>query len=150
MIILGVTCDYKHVKEAEAKLTKNSSSMPPKTSHPLPDDLIAKILKTKYLFSGYDYERMIFMTAFDLIVHSVPRKGKLSFPNEALKLLPSEFTSAPITFEDFTPELLLKWWTILQKSFVKMETAPGTNPLANWYHLAMGYDAGIASNLSTL
>jgi Zn-dependent oligopeptidase len=123
-------------------VVQDEASKPKESQYPLPDEMIERVQKTKFLFAGYDYRRMAFMTAFDLLVHGLPYKSSLSVEDKnALEILP-EKNLLTLEYSNVTGKSLLQLWTALQKHIVKMDTVPNTNPLACWYHLAMGYDSG--------
>jgi len=89
-----------------------------KTKEQLPDDLIASICKTRHINDAYKYSRQIFMSLFDLKVHS-----------------------------NIDVETISDLWEKMQKEYTTIETIPNTAFLCSWYHLSMGYDAGYYSYL---
>ncbi|ORX44127.1 Metalloendopeptidase family-saccharolysin & [Piromyces finnis] len=89
-----------------------------KTKEQLPDDLIASICKTRHINDAYKYSRQIFMSLFDLKVHS-----------------------------NIDIEIISNVWEKMQKEYTNIETISNTSFLCSWYHLTMGYDAGYYSYL---
>ena len=83
------------------------------TPIPLPREWMAKLKQSRMVFSGYKYMRQIFMTLYDLRIHS-------------MKVPP-------------TKEQLKDLWKDLQSKLVGVDMIPETFPPSSWYHLAMGY-----------
>ncbi|KAJ1552214.1 hypothetical protein HK096_000988, partial [Nowakowskiella sp. JEL0078] len=88
----------------------------------LPDSTITALQKSRGLLSGYRYSRQAFMSLFDLVLHG-PQ-------------------SAPATAASIST-----LWSQLQKKYTNLDMIPNTDPVASWYHPAMGYDAGYYSYL---
>ena len=113
----------------------DSNKPPGKSPHPLPAALTESLKKSEYLFAGYQYMRMVFMTAFDMIIHSIPHTDEYTVPLDIYK-------NEPLSLKDLNENEMLTLWKKLQFEMTGMKFVNGTNPLANWYHMAMGYDAG--------
>lgn len=100
---------------------------------PLPDALIEKLSSSRYLLSGIKYQTMVFMMAFDLHVHSIDFDDPANTIQDVDHVWHSMFKEyLPTYYHDPTTPLL------------------GTRPTANWYHIAMGYDACYYSYLWSL
>jgi len=101
----------------DAKVLKRLSSHY-ETKEKLSDELITAICKTRHINDAYKYSRQIFMSLFDLKVHS-----------------------------NIDVETISEVWETMQKEYTSIETIPNTAFLCSWYHLSMGYDAGYYSYL---
>jgi thimet oligopeptidase len=84
-----------------------------KTGQPLPDDLIAALVRSRYVDDGYDYTGQIFYSEFDMAVHS---SG------------PHVDTTAV--------------WDKLEDELTPLPAVQGILPQASFGHLMGGYDAG--------
>ena len=84
-----------------------------KTGAPLPDDLIAALVRSRYVDDGYDYTGQIFYAEVDMAYH----------------------TSGPHV--DTTAV-----WDKLEGELTPLPPAPGIRPQASFGHLMGGYDAG--------
>lgn len=84
-----------------------------KTGQPLPDDLIAALVRSRYVDDGYDYTGQIFYSEVDLAYHS---SG------------PQVDTTAV--------------WDKLEGELMPLPAVQGIHPQASFGHLMGGYDAG--------
>lgn len=82
------------------------------TGKPMPEDLVNKLVASRYAFSGLTDLRQLFFGKYDMIAHTNPT-------------LDSE-----------------KLWMELYPQVVMMDAFPGTNPAASFGHIIGGYDAG--------
>jgi len=95
------------------------------TKEPLPDHLLTKMVKAKNADAGYHYERLTFMSLYDMIIHTT----------NDLKL---------------DEEFLVNLWENLKLKHTKVEHTKGTFPPTWWQHLTTGYDAGYYGYLWSL
>jgi thimet oligopeptidase len=83
-----------------------------KTGEPMPEDLVTKLVNSRYAFSGLTDLRQLFIGKYDMIAHT----------NSSLQ-------SA-------------KLWHELYPQVALIDSLAGTNPAASVGHLFSGYDAG--------
>jgi Zn-dependent oligopeptidase len=95
----------------EEVLAKISSHY--QTGEVMPKDLQRNLVKAKIANLGFLYRRLIFMSLFDLAVHSP--NGHTDIENK---------------------------WIELKLKHTKIPHVPGTAPYATWQHLTTGYNAG--------
>jgi Zn-dependent oligopeptidase len=91
----------------------------PSSPDPLPPKYAQSLIKSRFALSGYHYSRQLFMTLYDLRIHSIQ-------------------VGEPLP----TAEQLNEWWQQMSLELTGMKPVVDTQPMASWYHLAMGYDAG--------
>lgn len=89
-----------------------------KTGNQLPEDIIQSLTRTRKVSAGLKFSQQIAVTAVDLHLHIVD-------PNEREETIPQ-------IWKEMTERLV----------GVRLEDGPGSNPAAQFYHIAMGYDAG--------
>ncbi|KAG0013245.1 Thimet oligopeptidase, partial [Podila clonocystis] len=89
-----------------------------KTGNQLPEDIIQSLTRTRKVSAGLKFSQQIAVTAVDLKLHMVD-------PNERQETIPQ-------IWKEMTERLV----------GVRLEGGPGCNPAAQFYHIAMGYDAG--------
>ncbi|KAI9221156.1 hypothetical protein BC828DRAFT_381744 [Blastocladiella britannica] len=94
----------------------------------LPSDVVAKLRKLRKLQLGNAYSRQLYMSLFDLAIHSPGFIG----PNDDDEAIVRKMRNT---------------WADLQRTIHGTELAEGTWPWAAWYHLAQGYDAVYSSYL---
>jgi thimet oligopeptidase len=85
-------------------------------SKDLPEDMIAKLNKSRNMLQGYHYARQLLFGIFDMTIHSQEYKN--------MNLSPSELFSK------------------IQKEVLELDTIPGTSEPASFGHLMGGYAAG--------
>ena len=96
-----------------------------KNGTPLPDSMIEALCKSRSAMEGYSRCRYLAMALYDLKVHSSgpgPYEYKGNSYNDAIDL-----------------------YNVMIKDIAGVPTIPGTFPVASWFHLMMGYDAGYYS-----
>ncbi|KAG0338523.1 hypothetical protein BG000_003813 [Podila horticola] len=89
-----------------------------KTGSQLPEDIIQSLTRTRKVSAGLKFSQQIAVTAVDLKLHMVD-------PNDRKETIPQ-------IWKEMTERLV----------GIKLEDGPGSNPAAQFYHIAMGYDAG--------
>lgn len=93
------------------------------TNEPLPAALMTQLQASRMSGASYKYARQLMMTFFDLDVHGDGDDVRLD------------------------PKGLDERWTRMQAEMTHVDKMEGTWPMASWYHIAMGYDAGFYSYL---
>ncbi|KAG0088982.1 hypothetical protein BGZ92_005486 [Podila epicladia] len=88
-----------------------------KTGNQLPEDIIQSLTRTRKVSAGLKFSQQIAVTAIDLRLHVVN-------PNEREETIPQ-------LWKEMTERLV----------GIRLEDGPGSNPAAQFYHIAMGYDA---------
>jgi len=88
------------------------------TGQPLPDSLIRRIVDLKHLNDGVYWGRQVFFAAYDMTLHTTPRR-----------------VDPTATYLDMMPQ------------FVPFRVPAGTVPESGFTHIMAGYEAGVYSYL---
>jgi len=114
----------------------------------LSEDQIKKMISLRHMNSGIFYKRHCFTALFDMDIHS----GSLLSDQSKIKGGADDAIIGGSEEEAKEgAKAISALWADMKKRMTYMDTVEDTNPVATFYHLVMGYDAGYyGTSLSSL